>query len=87
MLAAMSRSDAMPYDLRQTRRTPPGALREGVLDCVSRAAGNAALSDDDIRAELRLLLGCAQDPAGELWDKYRGGRPEAVGRVYAKYGY
>jgi hypothetical protein len=77
----------MPYDLRPTRRAPQGALRDGVMDYMSRATGNPAISEDDIRAELRMLIGYAHDPAGELWDQYRGGRPEAIGRLYAKYGY
>ena len=42
-----------------------------------------ALRDDEaaMRAALRAAVADACDPAGALWDQYRGGRPGRLGSV------
>ena len=62
------------------RRTP---VRTAVLDLVARTGGLGPEEAEFLEALRRIV---ARTPAEELWDKYRGARPDdRAARIFARY--
>lgn len=76
----------MPYDFDTRRQGPRTSLRAAVIDLMSHNE-TACMDEGELRAALRSLVADARRPADDLWDSYRGGRPDARSRVFATYGY
>jgi hypothetical protein len=57
-------------------------LRPSLTEAIADLLTVGALRDDDddaaLRAALRAAIAGTRDPAGALWDQYRGGRPGSL---------
>ena len=55
-------------------------LRPSLTAAVADLMTVGAMRDDDaaLRAALRAAIAGTRDPAGALWDQYRGGRPGSL---------
>jgi hypothetical protein len=63
-------------------------LRAAVLDLVARAeadGGTAQADEAQFRAALRQAVLRGRSRADELWELYRGGAPDAHGRLFARF--
>lgn len=76
----------MPLDTDADHPAQRLPLRASMLDLMSRQAGNPTLDEAGMRAALRMLVLRARDPAGDLWERWRGGRDtDACARAVAQY--
>ena len=65
----------MAYDDHDHETLQP-SLTEAVADLM--ALGAIRHDDAALRAALRAAVAGTRDPAGALWDQYRGGRPGSL---------
>ena len=67
----------MAYDDHDHEHAP---VRPSLAAAIADLMAVDTLRDDDaaMRAALRAAIAGTRDPAGALWDKYRGGRPGSL---------
>jgi hypothetical protein len=60
----------------------PTSMRLAVLELAAR---DAAASEAEFLAALRRVVAGGRDRAAELWEAYRGGRPDPWAPIFARH--